>query len=57
MTSVPRTNGPVVVKREGPSAADWELHRNTITDLYVGQRKTLKELMHIMQTEHNFTAR
>ncbi|KAL8343078.1 hypothetical protein RB598_004431 [Gaeumannomyces tritici] len=56
MTSIPRTNGPVVVRSEGPIAAGWELHRSTITELYVGQGKTLKELMHIMQTEHNFTA-
>ncbi|KAL8377611.1 hypothetical protein RB595_008347 [Gaeumannomyces hyphopodioides] len=56
MASVPRIDGPVGVRREGPSAADWELHRGTITELYVGQGKTLKELMHMMQTEHNFTA-
>ena len=35
---------------------DWELHRDTITELYSEQNKPLREVMEIMQRDHLFRA-
>ncbi|KAF3002837.1 hypothetical protein E8E14_007356 [Neopestalotiopsis sp. 37M] len=35
---------------------DWESNRDVLTELYLGQGLTLEEVMHYMQTNHNFHA-
>lgn len=40
---------------EGPSAQQWELHRETITQLYYSM--SLKELSEFMKSRHSFYAR
>lgn len=39
-----------------PSRYDWSKHRPTIKRLYIDEDKTLKEMLEIMQREHNFIA-
>lgn len=39
-----------------PSRAEWENHRARIVQLYEIEEKTLKEVMQIMQEEHDFKA-
>jgi hypothetical protein len=43
-------------RRQYATAADWARHRGAITRLYQNERKTLKELMAIMQSEYGFVA-
>lgn len=39
-----------------PSRYDWSKHMPTIKHLYIEEDKTLKEVMGIMEKEHNFIA-
>lgn len=39
-----------------PSRYDWSKHMPTIKKLYIDEDKTLKEVLGIMQREHNFVA-
>ena len=39
-----------------PSRYDWSKHMPTIKHLYIEEDKTLKEVMEIMEKEHNFIA-
>lgn len=39
-----------------PSRYDWSKHKPMIKKLYIDEDKTLKEMMEIMQREHNFVA-
>lgn len=39
-----------------PSRYDWSKHMPTIKHLYIDEDKTLKEVMGIMEKEHNFIA-
>ncbi len=38
------------------TAADWDKHRQTITNLYYHQNKKLREVKVIMEQEHHFFA-
>jgi hypothetical protein len=40
-----------------PTREDWELHRPTITKLYIDERKSLEEVRVIMANEHTFNAK
>ncbi|CAN8104711.1 unnamed protein product [Discula destructiva] len=42
--------------RRTPSRYDWSKHMPTIKRLYINEDKTLKEVLEIMQREHNFIA-
>ncbi|KAJ4388058.1 hypothetical protein N0V93_008663 [Gnomoniopsis smithogilvyi] len=39
-----------------PSRYDWSKHKPIIKKLYIDEDKTLKEMLEIMQREHNFVA-
>lgn len=39
-----------------PSRYDWSKHKPTIKRLYMDEDKTLREMMDIMEREHNFVA-
>lgn len=39
-----------------PSRYDWSKHKPTIKRLYIDEDKTLKEMLEIMQRDHNFVA-
>lgn len=39
-----------------PSRYDWSKHMSAIKRLYIDEDKPLKEVMEIMQKEHNFIA-
>lgn len=39
-----------------PSRYDWSKHMATIKHLYIDEDRPLKEVMEIMQKEHNFVA-
>lgn len=39
-----------------PSRYDWSKHISTIKRLYIDEDKPLKEVMEIMQKDHNFIA-
>jgi hypothetical protein len=52
---IPFTGKMDLVVRPGSKyarAEDWERHRETITRLYQGERKSLKELMAIMERDY-----
>lgn len=36
--------------------SDWDAHQETIRALYLDQKKSLKEVMAIMESNHNFRA-
>lgn len=38
-------------------AQEWELHRETIRQIYIEQEKSLAEIMLIMNQDHGFRAR
>ncbi len=40
-----------------PSKQEWDRQKPTIIALYLGQRKTAKEIVGIMEEQHNFYAR
>lgn len=35
---------------------EWAKHRETIRQLYLGEKKSLNNVMEIMRTQHGFTA-
>lgn len=39
-----------------PTAIEWEDHRNTIVNLYVGEKMSVPRLRHYMRSEYNFHA-
>lgn len=51
-TTSPKTSGG----GRCPSRYDWSKHMPTIKHLYIEEDKTLKEVMGIMEKEHNFIA-
>jgi hypothetical protein len=46
---------PFTSKKQ-PTGQDWEKYRPIITHLYQSEKQTLKEVMAIMSTRHNFKA-
>lgn len=38
------------------SAEEWAANRDIITNLYIDEKKKLKEVIRIMRDEHNFHA-
>lgn len=40
----------------GPRRNDWSRHMPTIKRLYIDEDNTLKEVMEIMERDHNFVA-
>lgn len=46
---------PFTSKRQ-PTGQDWERYRQIITQLYQTEKRSLKEVMALMSTRHNFTA-
>jgi hypothetical protein len=40
-----------------PRVDDWDSHRPTITRLYVDEKRTLQEVMDIMQRDYHFSKR
>jgi len=38
------------------TAEEWAANRDIITNLYIDEKKKLKEVMRIMRDEHNFHA-
>ncbi|KAF4121832.1 hypothetical protein GMORB2_1672 [Geosmithia morbida] len=55
-TPQPSGSGSRPHAREQVSAESWEEHKAVIHDLYLEQRKPLKEVMAIMAEKHNFHA-
>lgn len=39
---------------QGPSATQWDMHREKIRKLYVDENKTLKDVMETMKREDGF---
>ncbi|KAJ4417851.1 hypothetical protein N0V82_005908 [Gnomoniopsis sp. IMI 355080] len=50
------TSAKPVKSGRTPSRYDWSKHKPMIKKLYIDEDKTLKEMMEIMQREHNFVA-
>ncbi|KAI5467893.1 Clr5 domain-containing protein [Mariannaea sp. PMI_226] len=57
MSLVPTsTHTPSSIAGRGPSQADWERHKATLSRLYLRQGKTLTEIMDVMARKHGFYA-
>ena len=39
-----------------PEVQDWDYYRKPLMDLYLGQRRTIREVMNIMKLEYGFSA-
>lgn len=50
------TSARVARPARTPSRYDWSKHKPTIKRLYIDEDKTLREMMIIMEREHNFVA-
>jgi hypothetical protein len=48
--------GPSKPGRSPPTAVDWDRHKERIRDLYINQKRTLKNVVQIMRDEHKFFA-
>ncbi len=43
-------------KTDLPDSSDWDSHKNTIKDLYLTQKLSLKDVTEIMKARHGFSA-
>jgi hypothetical protein len=43
-------------KNDMASSSDWDTHRETIRDLYMTQKLSLKDVMEVMRNTHGFAA-
>lgn len=49
-------NSDALAGRSPPTAVDWDRHKERIRDLYINQKRTLKNVVQIMRDEHKFFA-
>jgi hypothetical protein len=50
------SEGTTCRSQKAPTRKNWDLYRPTMVQLYIDEDHTLLDIMHFMQTEHNFKA-
>ncbi|KAI6353082.1 hypothetical protein MCOR25_009191 [Pyricularia grisea] len=50
------SSSQAVSRTEGPSSATWEMHKDTIKNLYIKENMPLKDVIDIMRVDHGLVA-